>query len=166
MHKFQWSEGEIGLALAAVGLSSAVVSGTLVGPIVKRLGEAGAAYAGLLLAAAGFFLSGFATQGWMLFPAIGLGAFMGLVMPSLRSIMSQSVGEDAQGELQGAVGSVMGLTAIVAPLLMTQVFSYFSAADAVVYFPGASFLLAGTLMLIALAVVFAILSKQDSAAAD
>ena len=99
----------------------------------------------------------------MLFPAIGVGAFMGLVMPSLRSIMSQTVSEDAQGELQGAVGSLMGLTAIVAPLVMTQIFRYFSSTSAPVYFPGASFLLAGCLMLLAVVVVFLTMKRTARA---
>jgi DHA1 family tetracycline resistance protein-like MFS transporter len=166
LHKFQWSEGQIGLALAAVGLSGAVVSGTLVGPLVKRLGEAGAAYLGFILSGISFVGYALATEGWMLFPWIVLGAFMGLVMPSLRSIMSQVVPEDGQGELQGAISSLMGLTAIVAPLVMTQLFRYFSMQTAPVYFPGASFLLAGCLMVLAAIVVMITLSRAPESAAE
>jgi DHA1 family tetracycline resistance protein-like MFS transporter len=166
LHKFQWSEGQIGLALAAVGLSGAVVSGTLVGPLVKRLGEAGAAYLGFILSGISFVGYALATEGWMLFPWIVLGAFMGLVMPSLRSIMSQVVPEDGQGELQGAISSLMGLTAIVAPLVMTQLFRYFSMQTAPVYFPGASFLLAGCLMGLAAIVVMITLSRAPESAAE
>jgi DHA1 family tetracycline resistance protein-like MFS transporter len=162
LHKFQWSEGQIGLALAAVGLSSAVVSGTLVGPIVARLGEARTAYLGFCMAALSCLGYAFASQGWMIFPSIAVGAFMGLVMPSLRSIMSQMVPEDGQGELQGAIASLMGLTAIFAPLIMTQVFRYFSAQEAGVYFPGASFLLAGLLMLLGALVVMAVLRHPSA----
>ena len=104
----------------------------------------------------------FASQGWMIFPSIAVGAFMGLVMPSLRSIMSQMVPEDGQGELQGAIASLMGLTAIFAPLIMTQVFRYFSAQEAGVYFPGASFLLAGLLMLLGALVVMAVLRHPSA----
>jgi len=157
MHKFAWSEGQVGLALAAVGISSAVVSGTLVGPIVRRLGEAGAAYLGFALSALGLLVQGVASQGWMMFPGIALVAFMGLVMPSLRSLMSRAVPADGQGELQGAIASVMGLTAILAPVLMTQTFRTFAADAAVWYMPGAPFLLAAGLMLTAgLAVAWAV----------
>jgi DHA1 family tetracycline resistance protein-like MFS transporter len=159
LHKFRWSEWQIGLALAVVGLSGALVSGMLVGPIVKRIGEAQAVYLGLALAALGFFGYAFATEGWMIFPCICLGAFMGLVMPSLRSIMTRVVPPDEQGELQGAIGSLMGLTAIVAPLLMTQTFRHFSVASATVYFPGAAFLLAGCFMIVAALAVRRALSR-------
>ncbi len=161
IHKFQWSEGQVGLALAAVGLSSALVSGTLVGPIVARLGEARAAYLGFLLAGLSFFGYAFATEGWMLFPCIAVGAFMGLVMPSLRAVMSRAVPDDQQGELQGAISSLMGLTAIFSPLIMTQVFRAFATESAPLYFPGASFFLAGCLMMLALIVVASSLKRVE-----
>lgn len=153
LHRFQWSTAEIGLALAAVGLSSALVSGTLVGPVVRRFGELSAATAGLALAALSFFGYAFASTDWMVFPCIVIGAFMGLVMPALRGLLSRTLPPEQQGELQGALSSLMGLTAIFAPVLMTQTFSIFSASDAVLPFPGASFFLAGCCALIALSVV-------------
>jgi MFS transporter, DHA1 family, tetracycline resistance protein len=159
IHKFQWTEGQVGLALAAVGIASAVVSGTLVGPLVRRLGERRAAGVGFVLAAVSFFGYAFATEGWMLFPCIAIGGFMGLVMPSLRGIMSAAVPADQQGELQGAISSLMGLTAIVSPLVMTQAFRIFSSEAAPVYFPGASFFLAGCLALAALGIVQAALRR-------
>jgi MFS transporter, DHA1 family, tetracycline resistance protein len=159
IHKFQWTEGQVGLALAAVGIASAVVSGTLVGPLVRRLGERRAAGVGFVLAAVSFFGYAFATEGWMLFPCIAIGGFMGLVMPSLRGIMSAAVPADQQGELQGAISSLMGLTAIVSPLVMTQAFRIFSSEAAPVYFPGASFFLAGCLALAALGIVHAALRR-------
>jgi DHA1 family tetracycline resistance protein-like MFS transporter len=102
----------------------------------------------------------------MLYPCIVVGAFMGLVMPSLRSVMSQRVPDDGQGELQGAIGSLTGLTAIVAPLVMTQVFRFFSTESAPVYFPGASFLLAGFLMVLAIFVVAVTLSRGTESATE
>jgi DHA1 family tetracycline resistance protein-like MFS transporter len=166
IHKFHWSGAQIGLALAAVGFSGAVVSGTLVGPMVKRFGEATTAYVGLVLTGVSFVGYALASEGWMLFPSIVVGAFMGLVMPSLRSILSQRVPEDGQGELQGAIGSLTGLTAIVAPLVMTQVFRYFSMESAPVYFPGASFLLAGFLMVLAIFVVAVTLGRETDSATE
>jgi DHA1 family tetracycline resistance protein-like MFS transporter len=160
LHKFDWTPGQVGIALAMVGLSSAVVSGTLVGPVVKRIGEARAAGLGLVMAALSFYGHAFASEGWMLFPAIAAGAFMGLVMPSLRGIMSRSVPEESQGELQGAISSLLGLTMIFAPVIMTQTFRLFSAPDAPVYFPGAGFFLAGCLALAALGVLAATLRRH------
>ena len=47
-------------------------------------------------------------------------ALGGIATAAARGIMSNAVPANAQGELQGATTSLMSLTAIVAPLLMTQ----------------------------------------------
>jgi DHA1 family tetracycline resistance protein-like MFS transporter len=146
--RFGWSEAEIGLSLAAVGVSMAIVMGGLIGPIVKRLGERRAALAGLLLSAAGFTGYAFATEGWMMFVFMVPFAFIGLIEPSLRSIATGQVPENAQGELMGAIASLKSLTMVLSPILMTQLFGWFTGADAPVYFPGAPFLCAAVLLLI------------------
>ena len=64
--------------------------------------------------------------------------------------MSNRTADDAQGELQGVKSSVLGITMIISPLMMTQLFSFFSGPDALVYFPGAPFLAAAILMGLAL----------------
>ncbi|NRA04561.1 MAG: hypothetical protein HRU00_18380 [Myxococcales bacterium] len=66
--------------------------------------------------------------------------------------MSNQVPPDQQGELQGSITSVQSFTAIFAPLVMTQLFGYFTADPEGYYFPGAPFFLAGVLMIGALAV--------------
>jgi DHA1 family tetracycline resistance protein-like MFS transporter len=52
-----------------------------------------------------------------------------------------------QGELQGALTSLISATTIVGPPMMTGLFSYFIAPDAPVYFPGVSFFLGFLFML-------------------
>ena len=99
----------------------------------------------------GFFAFAFATRSWMMFAAIFSFSLIGIAQPALRSMMANRVPEDAQGELQGAVGSLMSLTMIVSPLIMTQLFGYFSSDAAALYFPGASFFAAGLLGLFAIA---------------
>ena len=75
-----------------------------------------------------------------------------IVTPAVRGILANQVPANAQGELQGAISSLMSLTAIVAPLFMTQLFGYFASDAARIYFPGAPFFAAGVLVLIAIAV--------------
>lgn len=146
--RFGWSEAEIGLSLAAVGVSMAIVMGGLIGPIVKRLGERRAALLGLLLSAAGFTGYAFATAGWVMFVFMVPFAFIGLIEPSLRAIATGQVPENAQGELMGAIASLKSLTMVLSPILMTQLFGWFTGADAPVYFPGAPFLAAAVLLLL------------------
>lgn len=151
--RFGWSEADIGLSLAAVGIAMSIVMGGLIGPIVKRFGERRAALIGLSLAAVGFTGYAFAPAGWVMFVFIPVFAFIGLIDPSLRAIAVGQVAEDAQGELQGAIASLKGLTMVGSPILMTQVFGFFTGPHAPVYFPGAPFLVAACLMLIGIVIL-------------
>lgn len=62
-------------------------------------------------------------------------AVAGHSMPNATSQVTKS----EQGELQGNIGSLLGLSSIIAPALFTLVFSRFSADEnSVFYFPGAT----------------------------
>lgn len=63
----------------------------------------------------------------------------------MQGIASSQVGASQQGELQGGLSSMMSLTSIISPILMTQTFGLFTSDQGPVYFPGAAFLLAGVL---------------------
>jgi DHA1 family tetracycline resistance protein-like MFS transporter len=108
-------------------------------------GEQRAALAGMAAAVLAYLGYAFATEGWMMY-AVGLTiAFFALTYPAMNGLASQRVPANAQGELQGAVASVYGLSSIVGPPLMTQVFGYFSAPTARMQFPGAPFITAAVL---------------------
>lgn len=82
-------------------------------------------------------------------------ALMAIVQGGLTRMWMPKLGEvrGAQGELQGALSSVYSVTSILGPLLMTQLFGYFSRASAPVIFPGAAYACAAVLT-VACAVVF------------
>ncbi|WP_131115382.1 TCR/Tet family MFS transporter [Lichenihabitans psoromatis] len=143
--RYGWSEAQIGISLALVGITSALVQGLLVAPIIRRIGERNAALIGVVaacLSAIGYML---ASEGWMVYALIILGAIQGLAMPAINALMSHEVPAEAQGELQGAVASVQSLASILGPLLMTQIFAAFTAPGAPVLFPGAPFAAAAVL---------------------
>lgn len=149
MERFDWSERDVGLSLGVVGMLIAIVYGGLVGPVVARLGEDRTVRYGLLVMAIGFIGYSLSTEGWMMLAFIVPFALGCVAMPALRGMMANRVAPDEQGELQGALTSLASLTAIGAPLLMTRLFGTFAAPDASVYFPGAPFLVAGVLLVIA-----------------
>ncbi|MEZ5500060.1 MAG: TCR/Tet family MFS transporter [Steroidobacteraceae bacterium] len=149
MLKFNWSEGQVGLSLAAIGICVSIVYGGFTRIVVPRFGERGAIYMGTLSAAVGFAGYAFATSGWQLYAFMLPFAMMGLVGPSLNAIMSKNVPANEQGELQGTLASVGSLTSVVAPLIMANLFAYFTAPGAPVHFPGAAFLAASLCMLLA-----------------
>jgi len=151
--RFHWSEAEIGASLAFVGVLMAFTQGFLTGKIVPKIEEQRAVMVGVVSGAASMLVIAFATQSWMAYVGMALGLLQGLAYPSMNAIMSKQAPPDQQGELQGGMASMMSLTTIIGPLLMTQTLGRFSAPDAPVYFPGAAFLLATTLAIISLILV-------------
>jgi DHA1 family tetracycline resistance protein-like MFS transporter len=140
--KFGWGPTTIGLSLAAVGIVIATAQTSLVGPLVKRLGERDAASLGLVVAVLGFIGFALATQGWMAFVLLGLNALQSLVQPSLNAMMSRRATASTQGEVQGIGAMAMGMGSIVAPLLLTRTMAAFTGPAARVQFPGAGFAVA------------------------
>jgi DHA1 family tetracycline resistance protein-like MFS transporter len=138
--RFGWSNLMIGASFAAVGLIMALTQTFLTGPIVKRLGERGAATLGLIGAILGFVAYAFATKTWMAYAIMVAIAVQSLVQPSLMAMLSRRATPETQGEVQGIAGMAMGVGSIVAPLVLTGTLARFTSAGAPIYFPGAAFL--------------------------
>jgi DHA1 family tetracycline resistance protein-like MFS transporter len=92
-------------------------------------------------------LFAFATQGWMMFAFCTIYCLGGIAGPAIQGIISSHVPSNEQGELQGALTSLMSATSIVGPLLMTNLFSFFTRPTTPIYFPGAPFLMGAVLFL-------------------
>jgi MFS transporter, DHA1 family, tetracycline resistance protein len=155
-YRYDWTTRDVGLALAAIGVSSAVVQGGLVGPFVARFGERRALIAGLISGAAGFFVYGAATTGRFFAAGVPTMAFLGLYGPSAQGLMSRRVEPSAQGQLQGALSSVMGVTGIVGPGIFTMTFATAIGATGAWHLPGAPFILASALLLIGVVIAWRI----------
>ena len=146
MYRFGWNEKMVGISLAVVGLLVATVQGGLTRIINPRFGNEKTLYTGLALYAIGMLLFGLATQSWMMFIFLIPYCLGGIAQPALQSVMAGHVPANVQGELQGTVTSLMSLAAIIGPLLMNNLFYYFTHSKAPVNLPGAPFLLAAVLM--------------------
>ena len=149
--RYGWNQRSIGLSLAVVGVCTIIVSGTLVGPYVKKIGERFSLASGLFYGCLGFLGFAAAARGWEALAAIPLIALWGVAGPAMQSLMSQKVDASSQGKLQGAINSLRALTGMVGPVLFTQVFSLAISKNARVHLPGAPYYLAALLLLAALA---------------
>jgi DHA1 family tetracycline resistance protein-like MFS transporter len=158
MLKFNWNQNDVGYSLAFVGLCMTIVQGGLSGPIIKKLGERGAAIGGLLIGAIGFFGYALSPSPWIIYIFAAISSLSGLTYPSLNALMSGQVPATSQGELQGGNSSLISITSILGPLLMTQTFHMFATGPGIV-FPGAPFALAGILAIGALMVLFISLAR-------
>lgn len=150
IEKFNWSARDIGFSLSAIGVAMIFVQAYLIRLVLPRWGPGKTAIVGLVATTVSFFGYAFAPYAWMIYPVIAVGALQGFVVPSLQSIMSARIPANAQGELQGAIGSMGGLVAILSPPFMTELFAYFSTGQAILYFPGAPFIAAALLTILAL----------------
>jgi MFS transporter, DHA1 family, tetracycline resistance protein len=138
--RFGWDTPQNGLALTLAGLGSAVVQGLLVRRIVPFLGERRAAMSGGVVVASGYLCIALAPVGWVVVLGIVLQSVGAIASPAIQGLVSASAAADRQGETQGALSSVQGLTAIVSPLIASFVFSMFTGPAAPVLLPGAPFL--------------------------
>jgi DHA1 family tetracycline resistance protein-like MFS transporter len=153
IEKFHWHEAEIGYSLGAFGIMMVMVQGLLIRVVMARLGVRLAVIIGFSLRMLGNLLFAFASQGWMLYAIIVPHVLGFVATPALQAIVSDNVPADEQGELQGALGSMMSVNQIVGPLLMTNVFAAFTHSEASVYFPGSPFIVAVVLVLCSLFLV-------------
>jgi DHA1 family tetracycline resistance protein-like MFS transporter len=147
MYRFDWDEKMVGISLGAVGLLVGLVQGGLIRWINPKLGNEKSVYVGLALYAIGMLLFGLANQGWMMFVFLVPYCLGGIAGPALQAIISGNVPANEQGELQGALTSLMSATSIIGPPLMTNLFSYFTSKQAPFLMPGAPFFLAAIFML-------------------
>jgi len=148
--RYSWTERDVGLALAVVGVSTSIVSGILVGPFVRRFGERLSVLAGLTFGTLGFLSFAFAPHGWIFLCAIPFLGLWGIAGPSVQSLMSRRVDPTSQGKLQGAINSIRSISGMIGPLLFTQVLAIAISSNAPVHFPGAPYFLAGLLLLASL----------------
>jgi DHA1 family tetracycline resistance protein-like MFS transporter len=162
MSKFGWNEQLVGYSLGFVGLTVGIVQGALIRVIIPKLGQHKSVYIGLGLYTIGFVLFAFASQTWMMFAFMIPYALGGIAGPSLQGIISHHVPPNEQGELQGALTSLMSATSIIGPLLMTNIFSYFTSSAAPVHFPGAAMMLGAILTLISTLLAYRALVKEPA----
>lgn len=161
IERFDWSIQEVGYSLTFFGVLMALAQGGLIGISIQKLGNMKTAYIGFVATILTFFIVSMVSTGWVLYafmPLMALGGFAGVVM---RTVLSYQVPEDAQGELSGALTSMSSIVAFISPLMMTQIFGYFTSDEAYIYMPGAPFVAAGVLAFIGF-LLFILATKKVS----
>lgn len=116
--KFHFTAAAIGYMFAYIGLCVAVFQGLLTGPLAKRFRPA--VLLGWCLLGGSISLSAMVlpTQSWMLYAIVPFIALtVGLIFPTLRSVISDMGGPESQGELMGLNQSVQSLAMAIPPLL-------------------------------------------------
>ena len=156
IEKFGWTETMIGISLAVVGALVGLVQGVLTRYVNPWLGNARSIFIGLLLYALGMILFGIASTTWMMLVFLIPYCLGGIAGPALQATITAQVDVREQGELQGALTSLMSATSVIGPPLMTNLFAFSISNASPVYLPGAPFFLGSILLFIS--VFFAVKS--------
>ncbi len=165
MYRFNWTPGLVGISLAVVGVLIGGVQVGLTRVLNPKIGDEKSIYLGLILYTIGLVLFAFASSTWMMFVFLIPYCMGGVAGPSLQSTLAGHVAPNQQGELQGALTSLMSLTTIIGPLLMNNLFTFFTSPKAPFQFPGVSFLLGAIFMLLSIVIVWAVLNREKKLAA-
>ena len=109
---------QVGYYLAFAGLLGLILQGNLMGPLVKRFGEAKLVKAGFLTAAIGYALL---SQVHPLWPLLASFVFMsfgnGVLRPCISGQLSQGVSKSEQGVVIGLTQSLNSLSQIAGPII-------------------------------------------------
>jgi DHA1 family tetracycline resistance protein-like MFS transporter len=159
-YRYSWSPSMVGFTLALVGVCTAIVSGKLVGPIVARIGERKAALTGLACGALAFSMYGLAPTGGAFLAGVPIMAFWGLYGPAAQGVMTRRVLPTEQGQLQGAIMGLRGLSGLISPFIFTFTFATFISQPGV-HLPGAPFLLAAALLGVAFLVAWRVMRGRE-----
>jgi len=153
-YKFHWTSVQVGMSLAVVGFSIALVQGGLTRVVIPKLGEKKTLLLSFLFSIGGFFLFAVAPLGWMMYAILIFFAFSGLANPALQSLISKDTPSEEQGELQGSLISLASITSILGPILYTGLFSEFTREQGAWMFPGIPYLAASLFCLLAFILYF------------
>ncbi|MCU0432385.1 MAG: TCR/Tet family MFS transporter [Bacteroidia bacterium] len=158
-YRLGWEPGMIGLSLAFVGIMVALVQGGLNRVLIPKLGNRRAILIGIAMYGVGMFIAGMASSSFWMFASVVPLALGGLAGPTIQGILSKVVGKDEQGELQGFVTSVVSLTAMLGPVLMTTLFAWFTDGTVSTSLPGAPYFASTFFCVVALVWMIFVLKK-------
>lgn len=159
--KLGWTSGDVGYSLLAFGIASFIVQGGLIRIVLPKTGLFWGAFIGMVATLVAYLGMGLATSGWMIYAMGPFAALAGFYNPALNNMMSSRISESEQGELQGAIGAAQGLALMIGPGIMGYSFEVFAKDNAPYYEPGAPFIVAFFLSVIALVTFFVITNKED-----
>lgn len=145
-YQYKWDADQVGMVLAMVGVFSVIVQAGLVGRVVPKFGERRTLLFGLACGVIGFFIYGIADVGWVFLIGLPISALWGLAGPATQALITQQVGADVQGRVQGALMSLVSLAGIVGPMMFAGIFALFIGKSSPAHVPGAPWLLAAVLL--------------------
>ena len=164
IYRFAWDRRRSAISLSLVGVFTAAISGGLTGRIVAWLGERRTLYIGQFFGALGMVIAGLAGTGAALY-GFHSGDFDVEYFLSRRAGNDDaSVGEQEQGELQGAIRSLRSIAFVIGPFLFSGIFAWFINPKHSFHLPGAPYYLAAAFLFTAMLLATGVQQPDFSAA--
>lgn len=148
-YRYHWTVRDVGLSLTFIGVVQAIVQGGLVRRIIARTGERRGLVIGLLISAFVMAAYGSATQGWMIYVFVMIGAWGSIAGPAGQALITKHVPASEQGAVQGSLSGLVSFANIFGPMLAS-----WSFGKMLMTVPGIAFYEATVLVLVALALAF------------
>lgn len=145
-----WSPRLIGISLTIYGIAMALMQGLAIRPILDLLGRTRTVLLATAVNISAFLVLPFLHNTWVVLALVPLASIATIATPALTAQLSARTAENAQGELQGVIGSLNALAMVVAPLILGGVFRVFTAENTFYYLPGAPYVVAALMLVIAL----------------
>ena len=122
--RFGWGPEQVGWIFFYVGIVLAALQGGAIGRLAQRYGEARLVTAGAAIIGIGLLGLVFAGSLWEVLVVTGLLAIgMGLLNPSVTSLVSREAGVEERGGIMGVSQSASSLARILGPAVAGAVFS-------------------------------------------
>lgn len=127
--RFGWGDVEMSFTFVYIGVLGVIVQGGLIGPLVRRFGEARLIPVGTAFQAAGLLLLPVADRALVFAAVTGLLAVgIGLNSPSILGLLSRLTDDASQGGVLGLSRSFGSLARVLGPLAGTWLFQRVGAA--------------------------------------
>jgi DHA1 family tetracycline resistance protein-like MFS transporter len=127
-NRYGWGPNQAAMVFVFIGVVSTIVQGGLIRQLLPRFGEAKLSVAGLAMIALAFGgLVVIPPEGPILLPALYatqalLALGVGLIIPSMRGLISNRVSNQEQGKTLGGNQAMQSIAAILGPLWAGWVF--------------------------------------------
>jgi DHA1 family tetracycline resistance protein-like MFS transporter len=161
-YRYGWDGPQIGLTLAAVGISYVIIQGGIMRPLSKRLPEKTLATIGFVMGIAGFWTYGSASVGIVFLIGIPIMEMWSLAQPSVYALMTKEVEVGEQGRLQGANSCLLGLAGFFGPWIFAKLFAIGVDPEVGLSAPGLPFFVAAVLMLFGLVAVLGLKGRDKA----
>jgi DHA1 family tetracycline resistance protein-like MFS transporter len=140
-----------------------IMSSLVAGWIAERIGERRTVILGMVLGSIGFAAIGLAPSPAPFWAGLVVIAISGMAFPSLLSLLSKRVGVDQQGQLQGALAILFGISQLIGPILFTNVFAWSIGAGRSLGAPGLTMLMGAGLIAVGIGLALAYARPGDPA---